>query len=185
MKKLLIGITVLAVLSMLGTTAMAGSSAPKSLCYQWEGAFPQAMMTLKSLGTIKTADGPVKHYAIHGTQLYVGLRRPSAITGTATFKDGMLRFTHTTIVRDTGEPGTTPTSWYFQLTTEGIFNTATGTGSVTGSSMLIPISGGAVTAEALLNLTISAVPCEEWSISTSATDTLSSSGVTKYALIPE
>ena len=34
MKKLLLGITVLAVLSMLGTTVLAGSSAPKSLCYE-------------------------------------------------------------------------------------------------------------------------------------------------------
>ena len=131
MKKLLLGITVLAVFFMGGTTVLAGSSAPKSLCYEWGGSYiPVAMMTLKSLGTIKTADGSVKHYAIHGTQLYSGFYPPSAITGTATYINGILRFNHTTITRSAGTPGSDP-EIYWQIRSEGTFDIATGTGALT------------------------------------------------------
>lgn len=186
MKKLLLGITVLAVLSMLGTTVLAGSSAPKSLCYQWDSYLPLAMMTLKSLGTIKTADGPIKHYAIHGTQLYSGYYIPSAITGTATFTNGILSFNHTTLVRTDGSPGSSPTDSYWQMTAEGTFDTATGTGHVTSALIDIPTSAGTVAVNTFYNVAISAVACQDYSISTSSNNIASSiSGMMKMNSIPE
>jgi len=185
MKKLILGITVLVVLSMVGTTVFAGSSAPKSLCYQQGSGGFQTMMTLKSLGTIKTVDGPVKHYATHGTQLHPGMWLPSAIAGTATFMNGILRFTHVSFVRSDGEPGTSPAmSW--QISTEGSFNTATGTGMVTDTAVRLAHSGGTAIVEDLYNSSITAIPCEDLSINPELVNsTASSSGAKYYHLIPE
>ena len=182
MKKLLLAITVLAIISMLGTPVLAGSSAPKSLCYSWSGlGGPQAMMTLKALGTIKTADGPVKYYAIHGSHLSPGMWQPSVISGTATFKNGILRFNYITIIRSDGEPGTSPQmSW--QLMSEGSFDTATGTGMCTATSVQLAHSGGTAIVEDLYNNPITVIACEDLSINSPPVNaTVSSSGT----LIPK
>jgi len=181
MKKLMLGITVLAVLSMLGTTVLAGSSAPKSICYEREdnGGF-QVIMTLKALGKANTADGAVKYYAVHGSALHTGFYPPSAITGTATFINGILRFNHSTIVRSEGEPGTTP-SVNWQLWTDGSFNPANGTGMLSLTILNIPVASGAVNSESILNFPIVAISCDSLSISTSTfATTVSNSGMSKY-----
>ena len=162
MKKLLSGITVLAVLIMLGTTVFAGSSAPKSLCYEWAGSYiPTTMMALKNLGTIQTANGPVKQYSVHGTHIYDGTYPPATFTGTATFISGILRFNTTSIVRTSGNPGSVPGQYWQQLD-EGTFNPVTGTGNL--SSTLVNIIGGTVTIAFSYNLPVTAVNCRDYSI---------------------
>lgn len=165
MKKLLVGITVLSVFLLAGTTLLAGSSAPKTLCYIWEGSYlPQAMMTLKALGTLKTASGPVKHYAVQGTQLYKGWYPPSHLTGTATFINGILYFTHTSIMRGYGSPGSSPTGSYWEITGEGTFDPATGTGQLTSLLIDMPTSAGAVSVDSVHNVAIQAADCRDLSI---------------------
>lgn len=185
MKKLLLGIAVVVVLSMLGTAALAGSSAPKSLCFQWQSVVFQTMMTLKALGTIKTADGPVKQYAVHGTELHPGLHQPSTFTGTAIFTNGVLSFNYVTIVRHDGTPGTIP-SQYWQMWTEGSLNTATGTGMVSGTPFVIPTGGGTATVEGVSNFNITVIACEDLSISAAAAQTnQSTSDLTIFGFDPK
>jgi hypothetical protein len=185
MKKLLLGFTVLTLFFMLGTAALAGSSAPKSLCYKWDPYVTTALMTMKSLGKINTADGSVKYYSINGSTVFLGAFPSTPLTGTATFANGILRFNHTCIVRSAGNPGTTPVS-YYHLLTEGTFNTATGTGAVTYTYMNMPDNPDAVTINNRNDITISGVSCEDYSINTSSADTTSTaSDMIKIGLIPE
>lgn len=172
MKKLLVGITGLVVFCMLGTTALAGPSAPKSVCYEWVGFLPSIMMTLKAQGTIKTADGPVKLYSINGIKFFNGVYPPATITGTATFIDGILRFSHISFVRSGGNPGTNPSS-YWQMPEEGTFNPATGTGLLTSAFVIMPTSGGAVTTNLFYNTTIQAVDCKSLNIDSISSGTSS------------
>jgi hypothetical protein len=185
MKKLLLGIIVLAVFLMLGTTVLAGSSAPKSICYEQDSGGFQVIMTLKALGKANTADGAVKYYAIHGSALHSGMYPPSAITGTATFINGILRFNHSTIVRSNGEPGSSPeNNW--KLWTDGSFNPANGTGMLSLTILNIPVASGAVNSESLINYPIVAISCDSLSISTSTIATaMSNSGMAKYGSIFE
>jgi hypothetical protein len=165
MKRRWVCFTALVLFLMLGTTALAASAPPKTLCYIWDADTPVAMMSLKNQGTIKTADGPVKHYSVHGTHLF-SAHPPTPLTGTATFTNGTLRFNHTCIVRisEDGDPGTDPGIHYYQLLTEGIFNTATGSGAMTGAYVSIPSAGGSVTVNNRFNITITGVACTSYSI---------------------
>ena len=70
MRKALVCFTVCSLVIMLGTTALAQKAAPKTLCFTSSGSStPVVMMSLKNQGTIKTADGPVKYYSVHGSHL--------------------------------------------------------------------------------------------------------------------
>lgn len=185
MKKLLLGIIVLAVFLMPVTTALAGSSAPKSICYERDSGGFQVIMTLKALGKANTADGAIKYYAVQGSALHSGMYPPSAINGTATFINGILRFNHTTIVRSDGEPGSSPgNNW--QLWADGSFNPANGTGMLSLTILSIPVTAAAVNSEGLTNYPIVAISCDSLSISTSTDATaMSDSGMTKYGSIFE
>lgn len=159
MKKAFIYLTVLSLSIMLSTVVMAGSSAPKYLCYNWDRLAPVAVMTMKNQGTVQTSDGPVKYYSIHGSHLFY--EWPAApITGSATFKDGKLDFNHSAIGRYTTAPGS---GTDFQLLTQGVFDTATGTGVMTFTYVYTPSDGSTVTSLSS-DIAMTKVDCKLYSI---------------------
>jgi hypothetical protein len=163
---------------MLGTTSLA-ASAPKTFCYRLGTSFINVMMTMKSMGTINTADGKIKHYAVHGTQLYPGFYPPTPVTGTATFINGVLRFNHTTLVRPAGEPGTTPT-YFDHMVVDGKFDTATGTGGANYYFTTYQTAGGTLNASQYPGA-ILVISCEDLSLAASTfTQNQSFSGMGKY-----
>ena len=163
MKRTFTYFTILVLSVMLGATVVAAKAPPASLCYHWDGSQPVAMMAIKNQGTIKTSGGPVVNYSINGSHLFQGWPA-TPITGTATFANGILRFNHTCIVRASGTPGSDPAGIYMQLLTEGTFDTATGTGAMTGTYVNLPAGGGNVTIASRFSLTITGVVCKDYSV---------------------
>jgi hypothetical protein len=88
-KKILIGIFAL-MFFVMNAPAMAGApKVPANLCLDWAGFSDVSQLLIKSQGTLKTSDGPVKMYSIFGHD-YNGGRLPVSgngyiVPGTTTF----------------------------------------------------------------------------------------------------
>ncbi len=91
MKRVMILAIVLAmVLCLAGTALAAEPKPPTQLClkmHQWGDNF---VLLNKSMGTVKTSEGPVKFYAIHGEQYWPGYSL--AVSGTGHVKGGVYHF---------------------------------------------------------------------------------------------
>jgi hypothetical protein len=65
MKKLIVGIVIMA-FSFINAPVMAASvKVPGSLCFQWD-TFALTSLAIKAAGTLKTDEGAVKQYSIAG-----------------------------------------------------------------------------------------------------------------------
>jgi len=180
MRKALVCFTVCSLVIMLGTTALAQKAAPKTLCFTSSGSStPVVMMSLKNQGTIKTIDGPVKYYSVHGTYfLHSALSQVSPLTGTATFINGTLHFNLMCILRSDGEPGSEPDAYYRQVLTEGTYDTVAGSGLTTTTYINIGgTAGSAVTIGSRFNSFITDRECTLYSV-----DSLSAMGETSADL---
>lgn len=75
MKKFILGIVALMLL-LVNTSAQAAAPAvPKNLCLGWTFFSDVSQLLIKTQGTVKTADGPVKMFSIFG-HAYNGARLP-------------------------------------------------------------------------------------------------------------
>lgn len=66
MKKLLLGITILAFVLVATSTMAAGPKVPKALCLDFTSSTDVHQLAIKSLANIPTSDGAVKMYAVLG-----------------------------------------------------------------------------------------------------------------------
>jgi hypothetical protein len=66
MKKLLLGITILAFVVIASSAMAAGLKPPKALCLDWVSYADYHELVIKSMGTVQTTGGPVKMYTISG-----------------------------------------------------------------------------------------------------------------------
>jgi hypothetical protein len=87
-KKLILGIAALMFIVM-NSPAMAGLAVPKNLCLDWTAFSDVNQLLIKSQGTVKSADGPVKMFSIFG-HAFNGARLPIVgngyvVPGTTTF----------------------------------------------------------------------------------------------------
>jgi hypothetical protein len=153
MKRLFIGLMVLALaLSLTSAALAAGPKVPKNLCFIWDTySFVTESLLVKSMGTIKTADGPVKAYSLtgwHGT----GLGEECAITGSGYVgADGLFHFTYT---------GTTASAQAYNLVVEAALDTATGTGNLTFTWMFNSAVGANVVTSNMVPETITVIGCD-------------------------
>jgi hypothetical protein len=154
MKRVFIGLMVLALaLSLTSAALAAGPKVPKNLCFIWDTySFVTESLLVKSMGTIKTADGPVKAYNLtgwHGT----GLSEECAITGSGYVgADGLFHFTYT----GTAVVGTTT----YNLVVEAALDTVTGTGPLTFTWMKNIATGTDVLTSNLVQETITVIGCD-------------------------
>jgi hypothetical protein len=118
-RMILIGMVLGLFLSLAGGTLAASSaSAPKALCLlmvQWGDSL---VLSNKMSGSVKTADGPVKFYAIHGEQYYAGQNYSLPVSGTGHVKNGVFHFSLT-------GSGIGPTSYLWTYFIEGKWNLTT------------------------------------------------------------
>ena len=66
MKKLLLGVTVLAFVLVATSAMAAGPKVPKALCLDWTSYTDYHELVIKSMGAVKTTGGSVKMYTISG-----------------------------------------------------------------------------------------------------------------------
>jgi hypothetical protein len=88
MKKLLLGVTMFALVLFASSAMAAGPKVPKSLCFTYSSGYSQNLV-LKSIGTVSTSGGKVKMYTVIGNS-FSGYDSPIhgsgyVVPGTTTF----------------------------------------------------------------------------------------------------
>ncbi len=80
MKKLLVGITILAFVMIASSVMAAGPKIPKTLCLAFGTYGDYQQLAFKAMGNIPTSGGNMKMYNINGTA-YTGFDNPASGTG--------------------------------------------------------------------------------------------------------
>jgi hypothetical protein len=93
MKKLLLGITVLALVLFASSAMAAGPKVPKALCLDFTSWSDFQQLAFKSLGNVPTSSGNVKMYAIVGHS-YNGSQFPVHGSGYVTLGSTILHATY-------------------------------------------------------------------------------------------
>ena len=153
MKKLLLGITVLALVLFASSTMAAGLKPPKALCLDWASFGDYQQLAFKALGNIPTPDGTVKMYAITG-HVYNAFHFPVHGTGYIAPGNTILHATYN------GQYGST--SRYlgsFEL----LFDLATNTGTI---YYRYDNSDGTTVNQSPISDTVTATDCRTLSIPT-------------------
>ena len=122
MKKLMAGITVLALLCIASSAMAGGVKIPKAVCLDFTSYGDYHCLTLKSNGAVTTFDGKVTMYLIGGTG-YTGASNFCPLTGTAYVIPGTTTM-HANYGGKDGGATSTLRQWEVQ------FDLLTGTGTI-------------------------------------------------------